>query len=459
MNKRFKKLLSAFMSVIVTMACLSAAIPAHADDYVAINSINFPDAVWRSAVSEYADIDEDGFLSVRERSLTTLPVSGWIDEGAVIKNLKGIEFFTSAKRLRIGDLGLESLDVSALTQLEALTAQGNRFESLDVSANYALTDLDCRGNSKLSSLVLNSSITKLQCDECNLTELDVSMCTGLETLTCYANKLTALNLSQNPALSNLNCSYNNISNLDLSANQALNGSITAYHIGNQQIVSTASFSGEILYVPVTVANADNISTSNIKDPNSDTEIEPDPDDSVPDDIYTGYDASLGAFALTDYDLILNGIDYTYNVGLSDAEDMTVHVNVIKDFFRVRYLSQQENGTLIKTQYVNTGSNATPPPMPKAPEGKTCGVWNAQANNITQDTDIFVLWNSEHPYELLNFSNKTAVVYCGVCFNTYRTAFIDHVNAVSGSEDYLKVLDVNNDGTINARDYAILIQMF
>ena len=105
-----------------------------------------------------------------------------------------------------GALGLESVDLSALQNLEYLTINGNALTSLDLSANTALKTLYCFGNSELASIILPAGITDLQCYGCALTSLDVSACTGLTRLSCHTNQITALDLSHNPALQTLICS-------------------------------------------------------------------------------------------------------------------------------------------------------------------------------------------------------------------------------------------------------------
>ena len=60
------------------------------------------------------------------------------------------------------------------------------------------------------------TLTSINCDNNQLTALDVSKCTALIGLSCNLNKLTALNVSANTNLENLYCYNNDISSLDLS---------------------------------------------------------------------------------------------------------------------------------------------------------------------------------------------------------------------------------------------------
>lgn len=443
LNSTLKKLLSVSLSVILTMSCLTAAIAVQADDGdIEINAVNFPDPVWLSIVSEYIDTDDvKGTLSVQERSKSTLPIAEWIEDGQVITDLKGIEYFTAVKTLRISDLGLESLDVSALSNLQTLTVLGNNLTALDVSSNTALKTLNCRGNKELTSLKLSSSITKIECDGCSLPALDVSMCAGLTFLNCYDNELTALDLSKNTALIFLNCSVNHIPCLDLSANTAL-GNATASYLGKQTVEAKAGYNSAGIYVPLNMADAANIKSSSIADGEN-----------------TGYDAAQKAFVFSDYDLIGSGIDYTYYVNLESAEDMDVHINISKDFYRVRYLTAETGGNIVSEQFVNSGGNAAVPELPQTSGEDFCGIWSADGVNITRDTDIYAVWADAHQYAITAFENGTATVNCAVCGKIYTAVFAEHINAVTGDAAYDAVLDVNHDGVINARDYALLIKMF
>ncbi len=78
--------------------------------------------------------------------------------------------------------------MSKNTALTYLDCDENQLTSLDVSGNTALTDLDCDDN-QLTSLDVskNTALTYLDCDDNQLTSLDVSKNTALEELYCYNN--------------------------------------------------------------------------------------------------------------------------------------------------------------------------------------------------------------------------------------------------------------------------------
>ena len=139
-----------------------------------------------------------------------------------IASLKGIEFFSALTYLNCQDNQLTALDVSKNTALTDLSCEGNQLTSLDVSKNTALTDLNCSGN-QLTSLDVskNTALTDLNCSGNQLTALDVSKNTRLRSLYCSGNQLTALDVSKNTALTDLSCYGNKLTALDVSKNTAL----------------------------------------------------------------------------------------------------------------------------------------------------------------------------------------------------------------------------------------------
>ena len=93
----------------------------------------------------------------------------------------------------------------------------NQLTFLDVSGCTSLESLDCY-YSQLPSLNVSgcTSLEILSCSYNQLTSLDVSGCTSLKSLQCYNNQLTSLDLSSCKSLDYLYCSYNKLSSLDVS---------------------------------------------------------------------------------------------------------------------------------------------------------------------------------------------------------------------------------------------------
>jgi Leucine-rich repeat (LRR) protein len=131
-----------------------------------------------------------------EQALINLGYDDVIDDYVFTPNIYGITFLNLNNK-NISDLtGIE--DFVSLVQLYA---QSNNLTSIDIT-----------NNTNLESLLL---------DENNLTSIDLSTLNNLFALTCMMNDLTTINTSNNPSLYTLVCSYNKITTLDLSQNSRL----------------------------------------------------------------------------------------------------------------------------------------------------------------------------------------------------------------------------------------------
>ena len=193
-------------------------------DKIYINEINFPDANFRSYLTEELLTP---FLHSNEKG----PFIYKVDAGLVaeiyvpnknISDLTGIHHFTELTKLVCVGNQLTALDVSANTKLADLRCFFNQLTELDVSKQSGLLHLDCSYN-RLSALDVSKNIGLqwLAVLDNALTELDVSKNTALEYLHCGANGLTALDVSNNVALEYLFCFSNGLGELDVSSNTAL----------------------------------------------------------------------------------------------------------------------------------------------------------------------------------------------------------------------------------------------
>ena len=112
-----------------------------------------------------------------------------------ITTLEGIQHFPNLEKLDCDQNNLSSLDVSKNSALKSLYCEQDNLSSLDVSKNPALEYLKCEQN--------------------NLSSLDVSKNAALKYLNCEQNNLTSLDVSKNAALMYLNCKNNQLTNLNV----------------------------------------------------------------------------------------------------------------------------------------------------------------------------------------------------------------------------------------------------
>lgn len=148
MQQKTKKWLSLVLAFLLVSACFTGTLLVRAAQDVAIDETHFPDAGFRQIVAEKCDKNGDGILSDSEcSSITRMMLPAWqedvLGEGTPIVSLEGIQYFYNLQNLYCADIGLTSLDVSALSKLTQLTCMDNALGTLDLSKNTALTQINC----------------------------------------------------------------------------------------------------------------------------------------------------------------------------------------------------------------------------------------------------------------------------------------------------------------------------
>jgi Leucine-rich repeat (LRR) protein len=151
-----------------------------------------------------------------------------------IESLAGIEHMICLTTLNCEFNQLTSIDLSSNTSLNSFYCGGNQLTSLDVSNNTALINLSFYNN-QLTSIDLsnNMALKDLGCSENQLTSLDLSNNTALTSLSCGRNQLTSIDVSNSAELKALKCEENQLTSLDVSNNTAL----TTLAFFNNQLTS------------------------------------------------------------------------------------------------------------------------------------------------------------------------------------------------------------------------------
>ena len=178
-------------------------------------NVNIPDANFKAYLVGNTAINTNGDTEIQQSEATGF--YGTIDcFNLNIYDLTGIEDFTNLNYLECNNNQLTSLDVSQNTYLNELYCYNNQLTSLDISNNTNLEVLECYSN-QLTSLDIsnNTTLEVLECYSNQLTSLDVSQNTYLEVLECYSNQLTSLDVSQNTYLDWLECYSNQLTSLDV----------------------------------------------------------------------------------------------------------------------------------------------------------------------------------------------------------------------------------------------------
>ena len=188
---------------------------------VAIDSNNFPDAVFRTYVLDNFDtMGSDGILNTTElEAVTAIDVHEF-----GITNLKGIEHFSKLETLIANKNNISTVDVSKNTELKELNLSNNNLQALNVKQNKKLETLQVDFNSRLTALDVteNIQLSELNCANCKLSAVNVSKNTKLTKLSCGSNyNVTKLDVSACELLTELYCQNNKIATLDLTHNEEL----------------------------------------------------------------------------------------------------------------------------------------------------------------------------------------------------------------------------------------------
>lgn len=463
-NNKLKRYIASLLAVMTFATCLSIGGVAYAEDLVAINETTFSDKNFRTIVSEIYDTNGDGYLEASERTKTMMTLSGYLEEicgaDATIESLKGIEYFYNISKLYCAGIGLKELDVHLNTKLTRITCMGNELTSINLGTLSELTYIDCSVN-EITELDLSGTpnIETLICSSNKLTFVDVSGLANLTTLYINQNELTELNLASNEKLTNLACTYNHIKELDLSKNTLLTD-ITEKMIGDQWITQDAYINSNKIYVNFVFKNPYNLISSSL-DVKSEGEEGEESTSAYNGSAFVADELTGIAGKLTDADgETRDGFVYKYNVNNDGCDDMSVNIEVKRNFYQVDFYLDQTKQVRLSYNLVISGNQATAPQIPDASTCKEFVSWSESYTNVTRDMSVYIIWRDNHDI-VKSFNDSTGIidVHCTKCDEkTVRFDFASAYNKKTGEDGFDEVGDVNNDGVINAKDYALLYKM-
>ncbi len=234
-----KKLAAVFGIIAVTALVVNLpSFGIRASGEIAINETNFPDKYLRKDLTEkFGDsLDENEIAGTTFLS---------VGRNGTIRDITGLEIFTSLEGLDIGYGKLTEPDFKKFKKLKTLEISLAEIDSLDLSGMTTLTELKAYNRAigkidltnctslnyvylyKVSSSDVTPSIklkgctalTKLDIEESQIKGVDLTDLKNLETLYCTNNKLlTQIDLSNNKKLTFINLAGCNLTNIDLSKN-------------------------------------------------------------------------------------------------------------------------------------------------------------------------------------------------------------------------------------------------
>lgn len=218
---------------------------------------SIPDPVFENKLIQLG-IDSDGIingqmLTADAIGVVDLNLSSYSVTGT-LQDLTGIEAFVDLVALRCIGHDLTTLDFSANTLLDTIYCGDNNLTSINVRTCLGLKEFECYAN-LLNSLDVsnNDSLTVLVCHNNLLTNIDVSNCPNIIGLSCSNNSITNINVTGCSNMKGIACRNNSLGHLDLTTNPMLS---------NLEAVNNLSYF-KICVIDTVVANGN---SSWIKDP-------------------------------------------------------------------------------------------------------------------------------------------------------------------------------------------------
>ena len=182
-------------------------------------------------------IDSDGMVNGQVLTADIENVTYLYLAGLNISNLSGIEDFSNLEKLIVRNNNIQTMDLSANTQLKRLNCLGNPLNSLNLTNNllldslttgrlYQLNNLDLSNNINLKYLDCsnavdisnNVNLEHLRIDEYEALSIDISNNINLKTLIASFCPFSQIDLSNNTQMEYLDLSGTSLTSLDLSNN-------------------------------------------------------------------------------------------------------------------------------------------------------------------------------------------------------------------------------------------------
>lgn len=193
--------------------------------------IDIPDANFKNRLVNTFCVDLDGSGNADAKAdfngngeievSEALQIEGLVLWNSNIDSLEGIEYFTNLLSLSCQGNNLTEIDVSPLTSLESLLIMDNDLINLVISENLNLKVLGAgRNNISQIDVSQNLDLERLSIDNSEISSIDVTNNVNLTSLDLQYNNLNELDVIQNNNLQFLNINDNNLSSIDVT--QCLN---------------------------------------------------------------------------------------------------------------------------------------------------------------------------------------------------------------------------------------------
>ena len=156
----------------------------------------------------------------------------------------------------------------------------------------------------------------------------------------------------------------------------------------------------------------------------------------------------------------DGFTYRYNVNNAECENMSVNVAVSRDVYQVNFYTDETKTERISYAFIRRGSSAVAPATPEAPTCKKFVSWSEDYSNVLCDLDVYAVWEDDHNIvKSFNSESGDIDIHCTKCDTVnYKFNFLETCNKRKGEDGFNELADINNDGVVNAKDYAIFTMM-
>ena len=275
--------------------------------------------------------------------------------------------------------------------------QNNQLTALDVSQNTALENLWCTDN-QLTTLDVskNTALTGLYCYNNPLTALDVSKNTALTVLDCYNNQLTALDVSQNTALTWLSCTGNQIKGEEMT--RLVNGlpDLTGKNPGEFTVLQEPDLEGNIcLKSDVAIAKGKNWNTLKY---NSDIEayVAYEGEEPIPYAVTLTKEGegTLTATGAADLNAVPEGTELTIEATPAEGYKLTELTANGTDILATKKFTVRAN-TEVKAIFAKTYAVT----LTKEGEGTLTATGSDNLNAVPEGTELTVVATPAEGYEL------------------------------------------------------------
>jgi len=184
--------------------------------------INIPDVNFKTLLLNSPSINTNNDLEIQVSE--AYAYSGAIEvPSASITDLTGIEYFTNIHFLNVSSNQLTNLDLSTNSLLDSIDCSWNDIALLNISNLNNLIKLNCFDNNITNlSLGQNTNIKYLRVGQNDLTSIDLSQCSNIISLDIDNNSnITSLDISNLSNLQYLECWGINVNTVDVSNNTHL----------------------------------------------------------------------------------------------------------------------------------------------------------------------------------------------------------------------------------------------